>query len=68
MEKAKKDLLVKMLEGCRIYFKECWKQFLESGGKPMTHNTFYDYMKEKISADLTEMTGADIREKQNENN
>ncbi len=66
--KAEKDLLVKTMEGYRIYFKEMWRLFLESGGRPITHNTFYDFMKEKISKDLTELTGADIREKQNENN
>lgn len=53
------DLVVNQLQGYRIYFKECWKQFLADGGKPMTHNTFYDYMKDKISADLTKLTGAD---------
>lgn len=67
MNKAEKDLLVKMLEGYRIYFKECWRLFLESGGRPMTHNTFYDFMKEQVSKDLTKLTGADIRERQNEN-
>ena len=59
MKEEHHDLLVKVLEGYRSYFKECWKQFLESGGKPITHNTFYDYMKEKISTDLTKLTGAD---------
>lgn len=58
-----KMLAVKVLEGMQGYVREVWKEAMEKKIVPPSHNRFYEFLKDKISASLTEMTGADIREK-----
>lgn len=62
-EKLNKMMVVKMLEGMQGYLRETWKEAIDKKIVPPSHNRFYEFLKDKISANLTELTGADIREK-----